>query len=192
VTVAQVDAARQAALLAAAFGDHSRILTPWPRAPRMKHRQLYDRDLVGQFVAEPPRLTDVDPVALFCTQNWVLCGHVSYYLSGEWEVTGRTSADMCQRANRYPLVYVDERGRHIILAGHHRSMAARLEGRALRARVVGSSADGEVVVTPTLTVDGPVLTRSDVDRLTDEMAARGLASGECAERIRFIRLPVEE
>ncbi|BAN04413.1 hypothetical protein [Ilumatobacter coccineus] len=187
-----MSASCSAGLLDAAFGEHSQILTPWPRAPRTKHRPLFDAAAVEEFVAQPPRLVDVDPADLYCTQNWVLRGHVSYYLSGEWEATGRTSADMHRRANRYPLVYVDARGRQIILAGHHRSMAARLEERPVRARVVGSSPAGRVVVTPTLEVDGPTLTAVEVEGLVAELASRGLADDECRERIRFTRLPVEE
>ena len=126
-------------LLAGGFGDGDRIVAPWPRAGRSKSAPLYDRELVAAFVAEQPRLVDVDTSELWCTQPWVLRSHVRYYLGGEWERTGRTSADMHVRANRYPLLHVDDRGRTIILAGHHRSLAATLLGRPVRARMVGTS-----------------------------------------------------
>lgn len=77
----------------------------------------HDLLAVGRFVSHQPRLTEVDPTELFATQTWVLRAHVAYYLSGEWERTGRTSADMHQRANRYPLIYLDGRGQLLILAG---------------------------------------------------------------------------
>ncbi len=103
-------------LLDAVFGRHARIVVPWPTPGRRTHEPLYDRDVVGRFVSEQPRLTEVAPTDLHATQTWVLRSLVDYYLSGEWERAGRTSADMHQRGNRYPLIHPDERGRLLILA----------------------------------------------------------------------------
>jgi hypothetical protein len=170
-------------LLEESFGSHAHIVVPWPRPGRPKHTSLYDRDVVGRFVAGQPRLVEVDPAELFATQTWVVRSHVGYYLTGEWERTGRTSADMHQRANRYPLIYADERGRLIILAGHHRSMAARIEGRPVLARLVGSSPDAGVAVTPSV-----IDTNRDLDAIRDQLTVNGLTVPEIDERLRFAGL----
>ncbi len=170
-------------LLAGAFGGHSQIVVPWPRPGRLKGVPLYDRDVVARFVAEQPRLVEVDPTDLFATQNWVLRSHVAYYLTGEWERTGRTSADMHQRANRYPLIYPDDRGRLLILAGHHRSMAARIEGRTVQARLVGATPDTGVAVTPSV-----ICATKEPVALRGRLAADGLTDIEVDERLRFAGL----
>ena len=176
-----------------AFGDRDQIVTPWPRAGRTKTTPLYDREVVGAFVDEPPQLVDVDPSSLWCTQPWVLRSHVRHYLSGVWERTGRTSADMHVRANRYPLLYTDAKDRTIILAGHHRSLAAILLGRPVRARLVGvrtgqrcrdhaerrrrpdhRPAPGRAARTPA--------------ELRVMLAADGLTDDEIGERLRFAGL----
>lgn len=164
------------------FGDHVLIVTPWARATRRKGVALYDRDVVGEFVAQPPQLTEVDPASLVATQTWVVREHVRYYLTGEWERTGRTSADMHQRASRYPLISPDDRGQLLILAGHHRAMAARIEGRMLQTRVVGQAVEGLVAVTPSIWADSPC------HLLVDRLVASGLTSDEVTERLRFTRL----
>ena len=180
-------------LLAGGFGDGDRIVAPWPRAGRSKSAPLYDRELVAAFVAEQPRLVDVDTSELWCTQPWVLRSHVRYYLGGEWERTGRTSADMHVRANRYPLLHVDDRGRTIILAGHHRSLAATLLGRPVRARMVGTSPATGVAVTPTLVfapsteLPGTQVATS-VAELRSMLATVGLSDDEVGERLRFAGL----
>lgn len=164
------------------------MVVPWPRPGRRKGESLFDRNAVAHFVAEQPRLALVDPHDLFATQTWVLRGHVRYYLTGEWERTGRTSADMHQRANRYPLIYPDERGRMLILAGHHRSMAARVEGRSVLARVVGRSTTGPVAVTPSLAFDS-VGDANDVagtiEAVGERLVRAGLSVAEIDERTRF-------
>ena len=181
------------ALLARAFGDRDQIVTPWPRAGRTKTTPLYDREVVGAFVDEPPQLVDVDPSSLWCTQPWVLRSHVRHYLSGVWERTGRTSADMHVRANRYPLLYTDAKDRTIILAGHHRSLAAILLGRPVRARLVGVRPGSGVAITPSV-VAGPT---TDLPRaraavapaeLRAMLAADGLTDDEIGERLRFAGL----
>lgn len=172
-----------AGLLDDAFGDHVKIVTPWPQAARRRGLALFDREVVGDFVAQAPRLVEVDPSGLLCTQGWVLREHVSYYVSGEWERTGRTSADMHQRANRYPLLWPDDRGRLIILAGHHRSMAALIEKRPVLARVVGRPVDSPIAVTPTLFSTG-----DDAQSIRSDLLDRGLTPDEADERLRFAGL----
>lgn len=175
-------------LLDAAFGGHAQIVAPWPRPGRRKGDQLYDRDMVSSFVGEQPRLTDVDPADLYATQTWVLRSHVSYYSSGEWERTGRTSADMHQRANRYPLLYRDGRGRLLILAGHHRSMAALIEGRSVQARLVGASPDVGVAITPSVVTPSVVAGDDDTATIRLQLARNGLSELEVGERLRFAGL----
>lgn len=170
-------------LLDEAFGGHSQIVVPWPRPGRPKHEPLYDRDVVGRFVSQQPGLTEVDPADLYATQTWVLRSHVGYYLAGEWERTGRTSADMHKRANRYPLIYPGARGRLLILAGHHRSMAALIEGRPVLARLVGPSPDVGVAVTPSVAAEN-----GDVDSIRQRLSRNGLTEPEIAERLRFAGL----
>lgn len=170
-------------LLDAAFGSHARIVVPWPCPGRRKHEPLYDHELVGRFVSEQPRLTEVDPTGLHATQTWVVRSHVDYYLSGEWERTGRTSADMHQRANRYPLIHLDSRGRLLILAGHHRSMAALIEGRPVLARVVGTSPDVGVAVTPSV-----IATGGDIESVRQQLSRNGLTESDADERLRFAGL----
>ncbi len=180
-------------LLSAAFGDGDRIVAPWPRATRSKTTPLYDTAAVGAFVSGPPELVDIDTSELWCSQPWVLRSHVRYYLTDEWERTGRTSADMHVRANRYPLLYVDQRGRTIILAGHHRSLAATLLGRPVRARVVGERPGRGVAVTPTLvfgsTTDlSRAIAVSAVGDIRTELEAQGLSPDEILDRLSVARL----
>ncbi len=169
-------------LLEAAFGGHSQIVAPWPRPGRRKGVPLYDRDVVARFVASQPRLVEVDPNDLYATQTWVVRSHVGYYLSGEWERTGRTSADMDKRANRYPLIYPDDRGRLLILAGHHRSMAARVEGRPVLARLVGATPDVGVALVPSVFDSG------EGGSIRQRLSRNGLTDLEVDERLRFAGL----
>ena len=175
------------ALLDEAFGHHVQIVVPWRGASRRRRESLYDREVVGSFVASQPRLVEVDPFELRATQTWVLRSHVRYYLSGEWERTGRTSADMHVRGNRYPLIYPDARGDLVILAGHHRSMAARLMEAPLLARLVGTFPKVGVAVTPSIWCDES----TGADGLADmrhRLATVGLDEAEQEERLRFAGL----
>ena len=130
------------------FTGRDQVVAPWPRLPARKHgpktpsaEHLFDH---------PPTLTRVDPRLLWSTQPWVLRHHVAYYLTGEWERTGRTSADQHTVANRYPLVVADAAGRPAILAGHHRAASALLEGRELWVRSIER---GPVAVVPHLWIE---------------------------------------
>ena len=96
--------------------------------------------------------------------------HAAYYLTGEWEITGRTSADMHSIANRYP-TFVDRRGQLIIATGHHRSLAALIEGRPVLARVVADDPQ-PVSITPHLTIsDRGGESDADLDALVDRLLA---------------------
>lgn len=127
------------------FTGHHHIAAPWPRLPARKDGPKTPS--AANLFERPPTLALVDPQLLWSTQPWVLGHHVAYYLTGEWERTGRTSADQHKVANRYPLVVADAAGRPAILAGHHRAAAALLEGRDLWVRAVAA---GPVAVLPHL------------------------------------------
>lgn len=132
------------------FGGAPKTTVPWPRAARRKDQPLVDHR-VQALLAGPPVLVEVDPRHLRASQSWVVRHHAAYYLSGRWERTGITSADRDQPANRYPLITTDHRGRKVILQGHHRCAAALIEGRPVRARLVGTHPAGvALAVTPLL------------------------------------------
>jgi hypothetical protein len=137
------------------FSGGDRIVCPWPSARRRKGTPLVAPDVTGALLAGGPHLADVDPRHLRCTQTWVLHHHVAWYLTGAWERTGTTSADRGKAHNRYPLIHQDDRGDLVILAGHHRSMAALIEGRPIRARVLRPTGATAVAVLPHLLVGGP-------------------------------------
>lgn len=110
--------------------------TVWPDAPKPKRGQAYDRDRVRTALSQPPDLREVDPRFLHSTQPRVTRSGLSYYMSDEYDLTGRTHADQNVTSNQYPLVYQKDTGHNLILAGHHRSTAALLRGRPLRTRIV--------------------------------------------------------
>lgn len=137
----------------------------------------------GRFVlpAGPPRLEPVDPRLLWATQPWLVRHHAAYYVSGRWERTGTTSADMGAAGNRYPIVTVDPAGRHVIRTGHHRSFAALVSGRLVFARVFRPELSpavepDEFVVTPHLRVNTTATSRD----LSLDRAARALDGGQVA------------
>ena len=140
--------------LDALFGAHSLVVAPWTRAGQNRKQQRFDRDALTALLAAPATLRDVDPRTLFANQPWIVREHVAYYRTGEWERTGRTSADQWVELNRYPVIVDDHRGRSVILAGHHRSAAALLAGRPLRVRV--AAVDSRSQITPLLGFDPEV------------------------------------
>ena len=156
--------------LDACFNGAPKVIVPWPSAGRRKHERRVPEAEVEQLIAGPARLHEVDPRTLFATQPWVLRTHAAYYLTGEWEITGRTSADMHSIANRYP-TFVERRGQLVIATGHHRSLAALIEGRPVLARV--AAADPQpVAITPHLTIsDHDDRHGDDVDSLVDRLLA---------------------
>ena len=128
--------------LDAVFHGSDRVMLPWHRRTRGPLVPQLPPIRPGR-----PRLEPVDPRVLWATQPWVVRHHAAHYLSGVWERTGITSADMESAANRYPTISVDPDGRHIIRTGHHRSLAALIAGRPVLARVypfaAEQSADGD-------------------------------------------------
>lgn len=147
---------------------------PWPRAPR-GHLQRTGLDAQArQLIGRPPALSEIDPRILWANQPSVVRHHAAHYLTGIWERTGTTSADMDQPLNRYPLVAVDPAGRHVLVTGHHRSLAALIEGRPVLCRVVGDPTPvpqgvHRLTVTPHLLVDpaAPVGHSGTAARITD-------------------------
>ena len=136
--------------LAVCFAGAPKVIVPWPSAGRRKTERRIPEVEVGGLIAGPARLHEIDPRVLFATQPWVVQEHAAYYLTGEWEITGRTSADMHSWANRYPTL-VERRGQLLIATGHHRSLAAIIQGRPVLARVVAADAQ-PVAVTPHLAI----------------------------------------
>jgi hypothetical protein len=120
----------------ALFGDHDRVEAPWPRAPRSKKGPAFDQSKVDAALSAPPKLSDVDPRHLHATQPWVLRQHADYYMTPQYERTGKTSADGNAASNAYPTVYRTPAGHNMLLSGPHRATAALLQGRSLRARIV--------------------------------------------------------
>lgn len=155
------------------FTGHDQIVAPWPRLPARKDGPKTPS--AAHLFVRPPTLNRVDPRVLWSTQPWVLRHHVAYYLTGEWERTGRTSADQHRIANRYPLVVADSDGRLAILGGHHRAAAAILEGRDLWVRAV--EADAPVAVLPHLWINDPLSEGGliDIDAAVHEVNDGGVA-----------------
>jgi len=136
--------------LEAFFKGAPQVNVPWPSAGRRKSEPRIPASEVKALVAGSARLHEVDPRTLFATQPWVLRAHTDCYSTGEWEVSGRTSADMHSFANRYP-TFVERRGQLIIATGHHRSLVALIEGRPVLARIASSDAQ-PVAITPHLAI----------------------------------------
>ena len=187
------------------FKGAPKTVAPWPRAGKRKGEHYLSEAAASRLLSASPRLREFDPASLHATQPWVLASHTRYYLTGEWELTGRTSADMDQRLNRYPLI-LDRNGKLIILTGHHRSLAALIEGRAVLARLVDDDDAGAIAVTPHLWVDrsrgsatsievstahmraGRLVEVGSLDEATSILHSIGLTSDEIADRLRVANL----
>lgn len=110
---------------------------PWPNMARRKDRQDYDTEIVKQALLNPPELTTIDPRDLRSTQPSVTRPGVDYYLNDPtYHRRGKTYEGGNNAGNRYPFVYVREDGQRLLLAGHHRAMAALLDQAPLEAIVV--------------------------------------------------------
>lgn len=133
-------------------GGGGRTVVPWPSAPRQRGRKVVDDPDVLRLLVGPPTVADLDPRRMYATQTFCVSSHVAYYRTGVWERTGQTSADRGRAHNRYPLVWVDNVGRQILLAGHHRSLAALIDSRPVRCRVLRSTGDDSSAVLPLLLV----------------------------------------
>lgn len=137
------------------FHRADRVLLPWVRASRRRgptgiEQATHLRATVSDILARPPRLMEVDPRHLRATQPWAVRYHVRYYLTGAWERTGITSANRDSEANRYPMITLG--AERVIHTGHHRALAALIEGRALLARTTTDDPRWAVAVTPSLHV----------------------------------------
>ena len=148
---------------------------PWPRAPRGALGRDGLAALVGRLIGTPPTLVDVDPRTLWANQPSVVRHHAAYYFTSRWERTGAPSADLAAPLNRYPVVVSDPRGRKLIVSGHHRSLAALIEGRPVRCRVVDPTSRNASVDAgpPTLTVTALLSVapngNTDVDRTVRQL-----------------------
>ena len=154
------------------FKGAPKMVAPWPRGGKLKGERYLSESAASRLLGSEPRLRQIDPKMLHATQPWVLASHVRYYLTGEWELTGRTSADMNQRLNRFPLI-LDRKGKLAILAGHHRSLAALIEGRAVLARLVDDEEPGPCAVTPHLWVDPMHASTASIEVSTATLQAGG-------------------
>lgn len=176
--------------LDAVFGDADFILCPWRRAGRLKAGDPVLDKNTAEVLQAPIWLSLVDPRRLWASQPRVLRIHAAYYLTGEWERTGITSADQHVAANRFPVIVPDRLGRLIIRTGHHRSLAALVEGRPLVCRLATAPPDGAVALTPRLLVgetsrlehvvprsaaEGVGLIRSGITIVCNEALARTIA-----------------
>lgn len=135
----------------AAFSSDRRVV-PWPLAPRRKGQPYVAQEDMARLLTGPPALVDLDPRLMHATQTFCVASHVRYYLTETWERTGITSADPGVASNRYPLVWIDGEGRQIVLGGHHRSLAALLDGRPVRCRVLRTDPDGALALLPVLLI----------------------------------------
>jgi hypothetical protein len=122
--------------MAGVFGTAPGAPTPWPRAPRRKGEQLYDKSLVEAALRKPPVLEAVDARTLYATQPGLVKSHAEYYMGDAYKRTGKPSADQDNAGNQFPVVYVNKRGQEIILAGHHRALRALIMNEDLQAIVV--------------------------------------------------------
>ncbi len=183
--------------LASAFNGDRRVV-PWPSAPRRKREPVVAAEDIGRLIAGPPALADLDPRVMFATQIFCVAHHVAYYLGPEWARTGRTSADAGKPSNRYPLVWVDGDGRQILLGGHHRSLAALIQGRPVRCRVLRTEGDDAVAVLPLLlagsaaTVDHLATSEPAEAATTIEAAATALVPDLSIARETLVRLGFTE
>jgi len=152
------------------FKGAAKTIVPWPSAGRRKEEPRTPVATVQHLLTAPPRLHEVDPRTLYASQPWVLRTHTGYYLTGEWELTGRTSADMHSSANRYP-TFAERSGQLVIITGHHRSLAALIRGQPVLARIVAVEPQ-PASITPHLAL-ADVVERSgqDVDLLTERILA---------------------
>jgi hypothetical protein len=124
------------------FHGGDRSVVPWRMAAKSKTMQDYDPDVVRGALSKPPVLTKVDPRDLTATQPMVTREGVDYYTSGRYEQTGETFADKGNLGNQWPVVYrrptMADPSQHedLLLSGHHRGVAALLQGKPLDARLV--------------------------------------------------------
>jgi hypothetical protein len=166
------------------FGSSQRTTTPWTRGGKDRNGSTFDRVAVADLLAVPVGLVDVDPRTVRCSQPWLVREHVDYYLSGRWELSGRTSADQHLEGNRFPIIVPDRDGSLVILSGHHRTAAALIQGRPVRARI--AARETAFYVTPRILVDPGLSHRvdpaetvvADLDDATSVLVGLGVPAGD--------------
>ena len=122
------------------FGMSPRTRIPFES--RLGQTQIKTAKLRGDFAS----LADVDPRTVQASQ-WGLQGAALYhYLTVPYEVTGQLFDQTRNPSNDWPHILVDEEsGAKIILQGHHRTAAALLSGRFVRARLVRGTLKEEYI-----------------------------------------------
>lgn len=118
------------------FTGHTTTITPWPHIGKSKQYGLYtpeeNENIQTEIRRQPPQIREFDPRELYSSQSGIAQSHVRYYLTDEYQKTGRTSADQHALGNQYPVILQRSSGRNAILSGHHRATAALLRGVPLR------------------------------------------------------------
>ena len=112
--------------------------------PYSAYAKLYKKDLVTSRLACHPsarELERIDPRLLLATQPGLQRPAIEYYLGDKYRTLGRPFAEPHNPGNKYPVIYRyrrphDGETQMMILAGHHRSTAALLQGRPVFARVI--------------------------------------------------------
>jgi hypothetical protein len=123
------------------FGSAATAVIPFRQSGFAKS---FDRELVtGRLGTHPEaaELERLDPRELLATQSGLQRPALEHYLGIAYRQIGRPYAEPHSPGNKYPLVYryevpSDGRLEAMILAGHHRSAAALLQGHAVLVRVV--------------------------------------------------------
>jgi hypothetical protein len=158
---ARADRAYSSDDVRALFADEALVtVVPWSRAAPLGRRPEAERHSAASMVSSPPRAdrsVDLDPRKLSASQPSLVRAAVAFYLEVEYRRSGRTYADQMKPGNKYPIVHA-RAGALVVLLGHHRAAAARLQGTPLRARVVttahSSDENSAVVLTPSQFVGG--------------------------------------
>ena len=112
------------------------VMSPRTQIPfesRLGSARIHTAEFSGGHVP----LADVDPRTVEASQ-WGLQGAaLNHYLTVPYEVTGQLFDQTRNPSNDWPNIFVDEEsGTKIILQGHHRTTAALVSGRFIRARLV--------------------------------------------------------
>ncbi len=92
---------------------------------------------------------------------------------------GPDPADQARPQNRYPLVWIDDGGRQLLLGGHHRSLAALIQGRPVRCRVRRAEASAATPVLPLLLV-GATCVLADLATEDAQVAAAAVGASRTA------------
>jgi hypothetical protein len=120
-----------------AFGEASKVMTPFTQTIQRKAKLHYDKALVHQAITDPDHPVEkVDTRNLESTQPDVTRAGVEHYMGDDYARKGMLYSDHSQVGNQVPVVYHWDDGHQILLSGHHRATAAFLRGEPLEAKVV--------------------------------------------------------